>query len=193
MRPARCLLAVRTHGVGAVTFRNLALSALLVLVGGLGCENDHGTASNGWAPSLTTLGTLVLDGFQVGDTALLASLRLTREEHNEEIWPELPVASSGTNFTAEMAWSNIGQRDRRAMSRNLSWFHGQAVTFQRAECRGPTETFPSFQVHTDCWVRFRLQDGPAEAQLFKDVVERNAQFKIFRYYDEALRRLEPDG
>lgn len=52
------------------------------------------------------------------------------------------------------------------------------------ECRGPTERFRSFRVHTDCWVSFAMDGrrlGPQ--QLFKDVLEWDGQFKIFRYYE----------
>jgi len=139
---------------------------------------------------LPALGEVVLEAFSTGDTAALARNRLTRPEHNQEIWSELPVAASGSGYTPEMAWENISRRDRRAVSRNLSWFEGRDPELVQVECRGATEAFESFQVHTDCWVQFRVEEGYAESQLFKDVVERNGGYKIFRYYDEGVRLLE---
>ena len=185
---------LRTMGVDRTGRRRHLLAPLLIpLV--LGCSSDQqaDVRAEGWARSMTALGAAALEAFALGDTAALGKHQLTRSEHDQEIWPELPAARSGSGFTSEMAWENISRRDRRARSRNLTWFDGRRPSLVRVECRGATQDFESFQVYTDCWVRFRMREGEAEAQLFKDVVERGGGYKIFRYYDEGVRLLDDAG
>ncbi len=52
------------------------------------------------------------------------------------------------------------------------------------KCVGQTETFETFSVHTDCYMHFRSRGREYRLQLFKDVLERNSGYKIFRYHDE---------
>ncbi|MDX1395531.1 MAG: hypothetical protein R3195_14180 [Gemmatimonadota bacterium] len=134
--------------------------------------------------SLDELATEVLAGLASADTLRLDRLRLTEYEHNELVYPELPAARPENNHPAEMAWANISTRDRVAKERLFAEFGGEALELVRAECAGPTEVFESYVVHTDCRVTFR-RDGEMfpPVQLFKDVLERDGELKIFRYYE----------
>jgi len=130
----------------------------------------------------------VLEGLTAGDTLALEALRLTEGEHNEVIWPELPSGRPEVNFPVDLAWENVTLRNRRDLTRALSWFRGRTAEYEAVECRGDTEEFASFFVLTDCYIVFdTAADGPLEAQVFKDVVVRNGGYKIFRYYEGAPR------
>lgn len=170
-----------------------ALGVLALLLAG-GCQGPGGTAQAGEPPfpgaasSLEELGSAVLAALTAGDTLALGAVRLTEEEHNEVIWPELPAGRPGANFPVELAWENITLRNRRDLTRSLSWFRGRTAGFRTVECRGDTEKFASFFVLTDCYIVFdTAAEGRLEAQVFKDVVVRNGGYKIFRYYEEAPR------
>ncbi len=168
------------------------LLAILPLLGG--CEGREGTPADpgppfpGSARSLEELGARVLHALVVGDTLALEEVRLTEEEHNGVIWPELPAARPEANFPVEFAWQNIQMRNRRELGRILPWYSGRELRFSSVRCRGDVQRFPTFAVHTDCQVVFRDGElGLLAAQIFKDVVQRNGGYKIFRYYEEDPR------
>lgn len=138
----------------------------------------------------------MLAAFQQGDREALDAFRLTEREHNEVIWPELPAAEA--DYPLELAWRNIQMRNQRAVPRAAG---GLRRTFERSgppefesvECEGGVESFDTFVVHTDCHVRFRAGDAAYRVQLFKDVLVRNGGYKVFRYYDEDVESVGPEG
>lgn len=140
-------------------------------------------------PTVEALGRHVLQAFARGDTAALNRVRLTEHEHNDAVWPELPASAPEVDFPVDYAWTNIQKRNRRSFARLLPVFADRRPTLQRVGCRGGTEAFETFVVHTDCWVVFAVDGSPElwEVQLFKDVLERGGGHKVFRYYDEEPR------
>ncbi|MDX1645532.1 MAG: hypothetical protein R3304_00200 [Longimicrobiales bacterium] len=140
-------------------------------------------------PTMEALGRHVLDALARQDESALEAVRVTEREHNEIIWPELPASAPEINFPVDYAWTNIRNRNRRALTRMLPIFADRTFGFQGVECRGPTERFESFSVQTDCYVLFVVGDAPEvwEIQAFKDVLVRGGGYKIFRYYDEEPR------
>ena len=169
----------------------LWLSLAPLLLGGCGTGHD---AFPGSAADLEGLGRDVLVALNEGDQAKLASFRLSEAEHNEVVWPELPAARSENPYVLEFTWQNIQLRNGRAVRRLT---HDLApmmpMAYEGVECRGETQTFQTFKVRTDCWVRFSSREGLYEAQLFKDVLERDGGHKIFRYYDESPRKIAGVG
>jgi hypothetical protein len=161
---------------------------LLLAVVVFGCERQLETF-DGSAPSLDALAGEVLDALSHGDLGSLERVRLTEREHNEIVWPELPVSAPELNFPVDFAWANIQTRNASALGRIDDFYEGLATLLVSAACLGETQTFETFRVLTDCWVTFS-RDGFEElyqAQLFKDVVVRGGGYKIFRYYDEVPR------
>lgn len=141
------------------------------------------------APSMEALARDALQALAAADTALVNALRLTESEHNGSVWPELPASAPEIGFPVDLAWRNIQLRNTAALSRIGGWYESNRVRYHVTECRGETQAFATFRVHTDCWVLFLTTRGELlEAQLFKDVLERDGGFKIFRYYDELPRR-----
>lgn len=143
----------------------------------------------GSAPTLDELGSRVLAALAKSDMAALERIRLTEQEHNRIVWPELPASAPEVNFPVDYAWANIENRNRRGLDRIAPLFANRTLTLRNVECRGRTETFATFRVATDCFVVFGADGSPElwEVQLFKDVVERGGGHKIFRYYDEEPR------
>lgn len=153
--------------------------------------SDPSLRFEGAAPSLDDLGVSVLSALSSGDAGELDRFRLTAHEHNDVVWPELPASAPEVNFPIDYAWQNIQVRNRRGLDRILPLYADRDLTFQRVECRGPTERFATFEVMTDCWVMFEQKGDRTgyEAQIFKDVLARGGGYKVFRYYDEEPRRL----
>ncbi|WP_423925681.1 hypothetical protein [Candidatus Palauibacter sp.] len=138
----------------------------------------------GSAGSLAELATVVLAGLAAADTLRLEAVRLTEVEHNEMVWPELPASAPEVNHPVDLAWQNIWTRNRAALSDLFGVYEDHGLRFVDAEYLGPTEAFESFVVHTDCWVTLQ-RDGELlpPQQLFKDVLDRDGEMKIFRYYE----------
>lgn len=145
----------------------------------------------GSAGSLQELGGAVVEALVAQDTAVLEGFRLTEMEHNERVYPELPAGRAEAGFPVDLAWQNITLRNARDRDRQLRWFRKREVDFVETVCSGPTQSFESFVVHTDCVVRFDdAAEGRLEVALFEDVLERDGGFKIFRYYDHTPRRVD---
>lgn len=158
-----------------------------------GCRIPVGTAPfPGSGSSLPEVGQRVLEGLAAGDHASLAALRLSRGEYVDVVWPELPASHPDLNVPVEYVWADIEARDRSALIRLAPQFEGLAAELEDVACTGKVEEFETFRVHTDCWVTIATPSGDRRIQLFKDVVERGAGYKLFRYYDDVLRSVETD-
>lgn len=171
---------------------NLIPACLLACLLGAGCDRTQPLgelAFQGSASSVEVLARDALRGLSASDAMLLDRLRLTEAEHNEVVWPELPASAPEIGFPVDYAWRNIQLRNESALERVAGWYRSNRVRYHVTECRGETQAFATFRVHTDCWVLFLTTRGELlEAQLFKDVLERDGGFKVFRYYDELPRR-----
>ena len=163
----------------------LVLGLLPLLPGPCGDDSPvEGKRLPGSVSSLDELATEVLAGLASADTSRLEALRLTEAEHNGWVYPELPAARPENNHPAELAWANIETRNAAALADLLPAFADRTLEHGGVECRGPTMPFESYVVYTDCWVRVWLDGGePRPVQLFKDVVDRDGELKIFRYYE----------
>lgn len=144
----------------------------------------------GSAASLDALGNASLSALLKRDTVRLAALRLSAREHNEVIFPELPAGRAEVGYPVDMAWNNIELRNARDVTRQMRWFEDRSAEHVETTCRGETQTFETFVVHTECAVRFEDPDeGLLEIVLFEEVLERDGGFKVFRFYDHAPRRV----
>lgn len=172
-----------------------ATATVAVLLGVWGCGVGSAGADApfpGSAASLEALGRGVFESFTRNDREALEAFRLTEDEHNTVVWPELPAARADeTPFPLDLAWRNIQLRNGRAVPRAAEALRrAGAEAFEGAECRGAARSFKTFVVHTDCRVRFRATGGARyDILLFKDALERNGGYKVFRYYDEDPERL----
>ena len=163
-----------------------------------GCERLGNGESDGITPfpgsgsSLTDVGQRVLEGLAAGGHASLAALRLSRKEYVEVVWPELPASNPDLHVPIEYVWADIETRDRSALIRLAPQFEGLSAELEEVACADEVQEFKTFRVHTDCWVFLRTPSGKHRIQLFKDVVERGAGYKLFRYYDDVLHPVEMD-
>ncbi len=112
--------------------------------------------------------------------------RLTETEHNEVIWPELPVAQGEYAYPVDIAWRNIQLRNGAGARRAIARFAGlEGARYSETRCLDEPAVFDSFTVEQDCHVGFFRDGTDYRVQIFKDAAVRGGGFKIFRYYDEA--------
>lgn len=164
--------------------RALLLGCAAMLGGGCGGQPPF----PGSATSLDDLGRGVMDAFDREDHEALERYRLTEAEHNEEIWPEFPAAQAEPPFPVDLAWRNIQLRNQRAVRRTTSTLAAARrtgpVEYRGAECQGDVDSYETFSVLTDCYVRFAVAGRIYAMQLFKHVLVRRGGYKIVRYYDD---------
>lgn len=174
----------------------MVATALALTVAGCSDATAGGPGFPGSAPSLEALGRATLDAVVAGDTVRLDGFRLTRQEHDDVVWPELPASAPEVGMPVDLVWADIERRNDRALNRILPALAGRRLDFVGTSCRGPLQAFGSFHVLTDCWVTFdapdRAGEGPVavprfEVQLFKDALVRDGRHKVFRYYEELPR------
>lgn len=183
-RPAPAVQGRRCRLAGRA-WRRFPCSRGLVhglLVAALGCGGQPFPGSSG---SLDELGRGIVEAFRADDRDALEAFRLTESEHNTVVWPELPASRGEFPFPPDLAWRNLQLRNRRAIPRAHAVLRqAEPIKFDSVACLGETQAFETFVVHTDCHTRFRTRGRLYGLQLFKDVLERNGGFKVFRYYDE---------
>jgi hypothetical protein len=130
------------------------------------------------------LGARAVEALTAGDDPAIETLRLSRHEHNEVVWPELPASDPSLNVPIDWVWGDIQNRNREALGLLRPLFANRTVEVRGVECVGETQEFSTVRVHTDCWVHLREPEwGDTRIQLFKDVLERGGGFKMFRYYE----------
>ena len=171
--------------MGITAFRKVSTAAALagfVLAAACGRPDGEPRRLPGSADSLDGLARSVVAGLAARDTARLQALRLTEFEHNELVWPKLPAARPEANFPVDFAWKNIQIRNRAALGRLLARYGGRPLELVGVKCDGETQRFDTFDVLTNCRVRFRDEFGTYDRQLFKDVLVMDGEYKIFRYY-----------
>lgn len=139
----------------------------------------------GGAASLDELGTAIVAALSDGDTARLEGYRLTEREHNELLWPRLPIAMQrGPAFPVALAWENITIRNAAGLRRVLGQYGGEPLVARGVDCAG-AEPHGPFTILTDCRTGVVDPGGTTRRlQIFRSVVVLNDTYKIIRYEHE---------
>ena len=143
---------------------------------------EHATAPDAAVASLAGLADSAWAALVRGDTSAMERLRLSERAHNTLIWPELPAARAEIAYPVDLAWQNIELRNAAARVRLLRRFADGAPRLRGVHCAGETKHFETFLVLTDCYLALDDAGDVRSFQLFKDVVVRNGEHRIFRYY-----------
>lgn len=179
------LRAIRTAALG----RHLLLGALVAIAA---CgPADAGTADDtpglqGGTATLEELGATIWSALIVEDTAVLESLRLTRAEHDELVWPEQPAAREpSASANLDLWWSNIETRNRAALADLGRTFRGSTARLAGTRCSGEPRQYSTYQALTDCQLTLELEDGSERrVQAFRYAILMDGRLKVVRYYSE---------
>lgn len=160
----------------------LALSLSLLAACAEGGAEPARPGFTGGAPSLEALAEGVVAALAAGDTAALASLRVTEFEHNRLLWPAFPAARQDPPFPVELAWENLEVRNAGALHRLRPRFAGRDVRLASVACPGGEERYAGFTVLHDCRLEV-VEDGARRGvtQPFRSVVVRDGRYKLVRY------------
>lgn len=153
----------------------LCLSTCLALACGRG--DDALSHSKGSAEELAQA---VLDGLETRDRAALEALLVTREEHRDLLWDELPER---TYMSFEVARELNERNTRKGLIRALDRYGGQAFELLGIEFTDPPEVYETFTWHFGPRLRVRrLSDGrEGELPILDVVLERNGRWKLMNF------------
>ena len=174
----------RTARIGTVLVR--AASVLLLVAATSGC-GDAGAVRpvdaaglSGAYPSREALGRAVLRGLEADSRDSLEALLVTRAEHRELLWPQLPERNY---LTFERARLLTVRNTREGMQRALGRYGGRSFVLVRLEMSGDTEAYDGFTLHRGVRLVARDPDSGREGELeILDVLlERRGHWKLLNY------------
>lgn len=152
----------------------LCLSTCLALA----CGGDDALSHS--KGSAEELAQAVLDGLEARDRAALEELLVTREEHRELLWDELPER---TYLSFEVARELNERNTRKGLARALDRFGGEAYELIDLEFTDPPEVYETFTWHFGPRLRVRrVSDGrEGELPILDVVLERNGRWKLMNF------------
>lgn len=117
-----------------------------------------------------------------GDVEGIWAMRVTREEYERLMWPELPDREVGP---IEFFWSMMTPRSRKGAQSLVSDLRGMPVRVESIEFTESPARYPSFTIHKYPVVTLlRASDGArGDLDLITGVLEWNGLFKILSIKD----------
>lgn len=121
----------------------------------------------------------VLDALEARDRAALEALLLTREEHRELLWDQLPESST---WPFEYARWLVEHNSRKAITRALERFGGRSFELLEVGFEEEPEVYDGFTLHPGTVLWVRTPNGQTGRMKVLDVlVERNGGWKPMDY------------
>ncbi len=122
-----------------------------------------------------------LDALAEGDEKKIASLRITKQEFCQHVWPELP-SSRTPNVTCDWVWDQATLKSLSGLGEMLAKHKGKRYKLVSLRFAGGTESYQSYKVHKETRVRVRDEKGDeTEMRLFGSMLEMDGQFKLFSF------------
>jgi hypothetical protein len=122
----------------------------------------------------------VLAALETRDRAALEALLVTREEHRDLLWDELPER---TYMSFEVARELNERNTRDGLTQALDRYGGQEFELIEIEFTDPPEVYETFTWHFGPRVRVRrVSDGrEGELPILDVVLERNGRWKLMNF------------
>lgn len=154
----------------------------MALVGALACAACSDASAR--VPVANTyespraLAEAVLDAVAMDDPASLHALRVTREEYQRHLWPEMPDAADGVPFG--FVWGLNQSRSRRSVRKVLDEFGGQRFELVSITFSEEPETYPSYTLHhgANLVVRRVLDGRVGRLEMMDVVLEMDSRWKL---------------
>lgn len=115
------------------------------------------------------------------DTESIKLLRLTKQEFCDYVWPDLP-SSRLPNVSCDWAWDQATLNSLSGLTEMLARHENKKYEFLSLRFAKGTETYPSYKVHKETWLRVRDETGKeSELRLFGSMLEMDGKFKLFSF------------
>ena len=163
----------RAQGNG-ILWSIIALSTLLLG----GCDGDLEHAHD----SPESLAEAVLEALEDNDKEALEALWVTREEHRELLWNQLPERNT---FPFEYVRQLNEMNTRKGINNIIRRYGGQKFELVSLEFMEPSESYEGFSVHFGPKLTVRRSADGLEGELpILDVVlEWDGRWKLMNYED----------
>lgn len=144
----------------------------------LDCSGDDALSHSKSSPE--ELARAVLAGLEAHDRGALEALLVTRQEHRELLWGELPER---TYMSFEVARELNERNTREGLTRALDRYGGEAYELIEIEFTDSPEVYETFTWHFGPRLRVRrLSDGrDGELPILDVVLERNGRWKLMNF------------
>lgn len=174
---------VRTRGRGRRAAGAALAACLLAAVSGCGGEASAGPPLTHSYGSPEALAKGVLDAIAADDAEAMERILVTREEHRELLWPQLPESD---DMPFGGAWQMSEASSRKARRNVLASFGGTRFELVSLEFTRPPERYDGFTVHFGADLRVRRpSDGRVGGLDVLDVVvERDGRWKALDFDDD---------
>mgnify|MGYP006289065399 FL=1 len=145
--------------------RRWAVLALGILAGAVGCAPsdlapDSPLSHARSSPEALAAGAL--EALTEDDPEALDLLRITREEYETLLWPELPDRHQ---MPFDFVWSLTGPRSRKARREVMSELGGLPLELVRVQLGDRTEEYASFTLYQDVRMIVRRTDTGVEGPI----------------------------
>ena len=128
------------------------------------------------------LGRAVLRALAADDRGAMMDLVVTREEHRDLLWPQLPER---TYLTFERSWFHTSRNTRHALDRAMSRYGGRTFELVGLTFEDEPEVYDGFTIHRGA--KLVARHGPTgrvgEIPILRVVLEKGGYWKLI-HYDE---------
>jgi len=112
----------------------------------------------------------------------LFDLRISFEEFQGILWPEMPQSRPVTNISAEDAWFFLQRESVSAIDGALAERGGQSLAFERLTFDVGLTRFPNYRLYRGVVIHARQSDGQEVALKFAHtIVEKDGIWKVYMY------------
>ncbi|HYP29908.1 MAG TPA: hypothetical protein VE262_24575 [Blastocatellia bacterium] len=135
-------------------------------------------------PSPEALAKRFLKYLSGNDAKAIQSLRLTRREFCEYVWPELP-SSRIPNVTCDWAWDQATLKSDGGLSELLPRHAGRRYEVTLVRFAGGTEDHYTYRIHKDTRLVLKDESGEQrEVSVLGSMLEMDGRYKLFSFREE---------
>ncbi len=115
------------------------------------------------------------------DMKFIESLRLTKEEFCQYVFPELP-ASKTPNVTCDFVWQQATLKSLSGLSEMYPKHKGKKYQFVALRFEKGIDSYPTYQVHKETHLVVKDETGKRqELRLFGSMLEMDGKYKLFSF------------
>jgi len=135
-------------------------------------------------PSPEALAKRFLQYLAGKDAKAIQSLRLTKREFCEYVWPELP-ASRIPNLTCDWAWERATLKSDGGLGELLAPRAGKRYELVHVRFAGGVEERYTYRIHKDTRLTLKDEDGTQkEVKALGSMLELDGKYKVFGFVSD---------
>ncbi len=135
-------------------------------------------------PGPEALAKRFLEYLSANDAKAIQSLRLTKREFCEYVWPELP-SSRIPNLTCDWAWGQATLKSDGGLSELLSRHAGKRYELALVRFAGGAEEHDTYRIHKDTRLVLKDENGrQTEVSILGSMLELDGKYKLFSFREE---------